>query len=209
MIIVKSEIEGLKTSISKQLSNDADDADILLGTTGNFVTTLSNTQNFLGGYRDKILKNLDEYKDAITKRKELAIELSTKITDSLNEIINSMDEDTIDTSKKESLINSLEKCKNSLATMYDRLNLPANEELTAEMISIQKSIYYYEGQINYIENEIHKIEKVEQADAQALSKLNGLEDMIVAYQSLTVNIEAEKSNIPTSSPEGVYVAAQN
>lgn len=209
MIIIKSELIALKTSIFNQLSVDSEDANILLGTTGNFITALSNKQNFDGEYKEKILYNLKSYEEAITQRRELSNELSTKITDSLNEIINAMDEDTIDTSKKESLINSLEKCKNSLATMYDRLNLPANEELTAEMISIQKSIYYYEGQINYIENEIHKIEKVEQADVQALSKLNGLEDMIVAYQSLTVDIEAEKSNIPTSSPEGVYVAAQN
>lgn len=207
MIIVKSELEGLKTSIFNKLSVETGDSNALSTAIEQFKSTLNNKNNFEGGYVDKILKNLESFNNATRERRDLSIELSTKIDSSLNTIINAMgDENEIDTSKKESLKNALSRCKNALAEMNSRLSLTSNEEFSKEMISIQKSIHYYEGQINHIEIEIQKIERVEQADGEALSNLSGLDDMLSAYKTLTTQIEELKSNIPTYEPPAVALA---
>jgi len=68
MIIVKSELEGMKTSTVTGINNDTEDADMLSTITGQFITVLQG-KNFEGEYKGLIIENLESYKNA-TKKKE-------------------------------------------------------------------------------------------------------------------------------------------
>lgn len=207
MIIEKSELEGMKISIAGGLNTDAGDADTLSTTTGDFITVLQG-KSFEGDYKELIVQNLESYKNAITKRRELSLELASKIETSLNTIINAMgDETTIDTSKKEELKIKLQDCENRISSLniqlsafktnYDTEQTTANLD---QLRGINRTIDTYKQLKRGIEIDIQKIERVEQADADALSNLSGLDEMISAYKTLTSEIEALKSNIPSYTP---------
>ena len=207
MIIVKSELEGMKTSTAGGLNTDAGDANTLSTTIGEFITVLQG-KSFEGDYKELIVQNLESYKNAITKRKELSLELASKIETSLNIIINAMGEEpTIDTSKKEELKKNYEDCLSlisSLEIQAEKYRAQYNETgITAfkdQAGGINREINANKAALKEIEIDIQKIERVEQADAEALSNLSGLDEMISAYKTLTSEIEALKSNIPSYTP---------
>lgn len=214
MIIVKSELEGLKTSIFNKLSVETGDSNALSTAIEQFKSTLNNKNNFEGGYVDKILKNLESFSNATRERKDLSIELSTKIDSSLNTIINAMGaEPTIDTSKKEELIKNYEDCQKLISSLesqasayiakYDKTGITAFRDQAG---GINREISSCKARLNAIEIDIQKIERVEQADGEALSNLSGLNDMLSAYKTLTTQIEELKSNIPTYEPPAVALA---
>jgi len=121
-------------------------------------------------------------------------------------------ETTIDTSKKEelktnyancqTLISNLQSQASSFEKQYNETKITAYKE---QLSGINRDISAYETRLATIKADIEKIERVELADAEALSNLSGLDEMLSAYKTLTSEIEALKSNIPSYTPPATSV----
>ena len=206
MIIVKSELQQMQASIVGACDADASDATTLSTSIEQFKAALQG-KGFEGKYKDSILKNLEDYQNATNERNKLASELASKINDALNILINSMDNDTVDTSDKEELQIDLENIKNRINSLeaniesYNKLYNETKESQYQDKVKwTRQTIWSCKTMQKGIIDDIKKIERVELADAEARGKLNGLDDMMSKYKNLTTDIEALKSNIPSYTP---------
>lgn len=197
MIIRKSELQSIKSTMTTRLEQDSADATKLNQTINGFKNSLSSASNFEGEIFNKIQQKLNNYEQAIKNRIEAANNLSQKINSSLTALINKMGSDEmIDTSLLETLKKSYNTYNSEVIRLRQELkNSNIMDTTNSNRQNILRSINANAENALKVKKEIEKIEDIISIDSMCQSQLSSIDGILSSYKQKTNEIASNQSSI--------------